>query len=56
MDAKQCMIVDLEQRGDKRMFITEQVASISENRTDFGQCGSRLHLVCSIIIIPDCFT
>jgi len=26
------MIVDLEQRGDKRMFITEQVASISENK------------------------
>ena len=22
MDAKQCMIVDLEQRGDKRMFIS----------------------------------
>ena len=33
MDAKQCMIVDLERRGDKRMFITEQVASISENKT-----------------------
>ena len=32
MDSKQCMIVDLERRGDKRMFITEQVASISENR------------------------
>ena len=32
MDAKQCMIVDLERRGDKRMFITEQVASISENK------------------------
>lgn len=32
MDTKQCMIVDLEQRGDKRMFITEQVASISENK------------------------
>lgn len=26
------MIVDLERRGDKRMFITEQVATISENR------------------------
>ena len=26
------MIVDLERRGDKRMFITEQVASISENQ------------------------
>lgn len=33
MDAKQCMIVDLERRGDKRMFITEQVASISENKS-----------------------
>ena len=32
MDAKQYMIVDLERRGDKRMFITEQVSSISENR------------------------
>ena len=32
MDARQCMIVDLERRGDKRMFITEQVASIRENR------------------------
>ena len=32
MDTKQCMIVDLERRGDKRMFITEQVASISENK------------------------
>lgn len=32
MDTKHCMIVDLEQRGDKRMFITEQVASISENK------------------------
>lgn len=32
MDVRQCMIVDLERRGDKRMFITEQVTSISENR------------------------
>ena len=32
MDTKQCMIVDMERRGDKRMFITEQVASISENK------------------------
>ena len=32
MDAKQCMIVDLERCGDKRMFITEQVASICENK------------------------
>lgn len=31
MDAKQCMIIDLEKRGEKRMFITEQVSSISEN-------------------------
>ena len=33
MDAKQCMIVDLERRGDKRMCITEQVGSISENKS-----------------------
>ena len=32
MDARQCMIVDLERRGDKRMFITEQVTSINENK------------------------
>lgn len=32
MDARQCMIVDLERRGDKRMFVTEQVSSISENK------------------------
>lgn len=31
MDARQCMIVDLEQHGDKRMFITEQVSSINMN-------------------------
>ena len=35
MDAKQSMIVDLERRGDKRMFITEQVASINENQKGF---------------------
>lgn len=29
MDARRCMIVDLKQRGDKRMFITERVASIT---------------------------
>lgn len=34
MDAKQCMIVDLERHGDKNMFITEQVASIK--RVDNG--------------------
>lgn len=32
MDVRQCIIVDLEQRGDKRMFITEQVTSISKNK------------------------
>ncbi|MDE5640116.1 MAG: ATP/GTP-binding protein, partial [Odoribacter sp.] len=32
MDATQYMIVDLEKRGDKRMFVTEQVASISEGK------------------------
>lgn len=32
MDAQKCMIVDLERRGDKRMFITEQIASISESK------------------------
>ena len=32
MDTRQYMIVDLERRGDKRMFITEQVSFISENK------------------------
>ena len=32
MDAGLCMIVDLERRGDKRMFITEQVVEINEGR------------------------
>lgn len=32
MDARQCMIVDLERRGDKRMFVTEQVTSICESK------------------------
>ena len=32
MDARLCMIVDLERRGDKRMFVTEQVSSIRGNR------------------------
>ncbi|MDR0896172.1 MAG: AAA family ATPase, partial [Prevotellaceae bacterium] len=35
MDKKQCMIVDLERYGDKRMFITEQVTSISKNKKGF---------------------
>lgn len=33
MDARQCMIVDLERRGEKRMFVTEQVTSITENKS-----------------------
>ena len=32
MDSQLYMIVDLERRGDKRMFITEQVSFISENK------------------------
>lgn len=32
MDVKQCMVVDLERRNDKCMFITEQVTSINENK------------------------
>lgn len=32
MDVKQYMIVDLERRGSKQMFITEQVSSISKYR------------------------
>ena len=35
MDTRQYMIVDLERRGDKRMFITEQVSFISENKNGF---------------------
>lgn len=32
MDVKQSMIVDLDKRGDKRMFVTERVYSISMNK------------------------
>ena len=32
MDAKKCMIVDLEPRGGRQKFITEAVASISVTR------------------------
>ncbi len=32
MDTRQCMIVDLEQRGSKRMFITERVFTSSESK------------------------
>ena len=32
MDPKQYMIVDLEKRGDRRMFVTGQVSSIKKNR------------------------
>lgn len=35
MDGRQCMIIDLEKRGDKRMFVTEQVSHISENKNGF---------------------
>ena len=37
MDARQYMIVDLERKGDKRMFITEQVASIQKKTSGFWQ-------------------
>ena len=32
MDANHCMIVDLEKRGDKEMFVTERVSSIYQNK------------------------
>ncbi len=32
MDANHCMIVDLEKRGDKQMFVTERVSSIYQNK------------------------
>lgn len=31
MDSRKYMIIDLEKKGDKRMFVTEQVVHISEN-------------------------
>lgn len=37
MDARQYMIVDLERKGDKRMFITEQVASIQKKTNGYWQ-------------------
>ena len=35
MDARQCMIVDLERKGDRQKFITEQVASIKRNENGY---------------------
>lgn len=32
MDVRQCMIIDLEKRGDKQMFVTERVSSINKNK------------------------
>lgn len=32
MDAKLYMIIDLEKRGDKQMFVTERVSSIYQNK------------------------
>ena len=31
MDRKGCMIVDLDKRGSKDMFVTERIAAIKEN-------------------------
>ena len=46
MDVKQYMIVDLDRQGDKRMFVTEQVSSIRENKNRT--------LVCPVFIIHSC--
>lgn len=35
MDVRQYMIVDLDRQGDKRMFVTEQVSFICENKNGF---------------------
>ncbi len=35
MNARQYMIVDLERRGNKKMFVTEQVSSIDDNKNGF---------------------
>ena len=35
MDSRKCMIVDLEYKGDKRMFITDKVSSISKDSGGF---------------------
>ena len=32
MDPRKYMVIDLEKKGDKQMFITEQVVHISENK------------------------
>ena len=32
MDARLCMIIDLEKRGDRQMFVTERVSSIYKNK------------------------
>lgn len=35
MDVKLCMIIDLEKRGNKQMFVTDQISSINENKNGF---------------------
>ena len=50
MDAKLYMIIDLEKRGDKQMFVTERVSSITKIRMDFGLFGFRHHHMYSITI------
>ena len=35
MDIRQCIIVDLERKGDKQMFVTDKVSSITTNKNGF---------------------
>ena len=35
MDVKLCMIIDLEKRGNKQMFVTDQISSINANKNGF---------------------
>lgn len=49
MDPHQCMIIDLEKRGDKQMFVTAFLL-FTKIRMDFGLFGFRHHHAYSIII------
>ena len=55
MNPYQYMIVDLEKRGDKQMFVTNVFLLFTKTRMDFGLFGFRHHHVYSITIRHVCF-
>ena len=54
MNAREYMIVDLERKGDKRMFITEQVPRFNATSKDCGPWCSALRGGCFATTLHDC--